>query len=123
MPEIVIYNRLCQYRVLKHENKIIHVLEQPCPSKKNIKKSNTKFKFVILISPNYKAIYIYIHTTHAYALKYHIFQYTSRIILYNDNVILYMISYVSYHYDTKKPRYNLIHYICITRIIYIYIYM
>ena len=51
MPEIVIYyNRLCLYRVLKHENEKKHVLEQPCPSKKNIKKLNTNIFMRTLFS-------------------------------------------------------------------------
>ena len=44
------YNRLCLYRVLKHENEKIRVLEQPCPSKKNIKKLNTNIFMRTLFS-------------------------------------------------------------------------
>ena len=45
------YNRLCLYRVLKHENEKKHVYYQPCPSKKNIKKSNTNIFMRTLFSP------------------------------------------------------------------------
>ena len=38
-------------RILKHENGKKHVLEQPCPSKKNIKKLNTNIFMRTLFSP------------------------------------------------------------------------
>ena len=44
------YNRLQLQRVLKHKNEKKHVLEQPCPSKKNIKKLNTNIFMHTLFS-------------------------------------------------------------------------